>query len=123
METLEKKASEAEEQLAQKQSEMESQILNAENQLKESAETIEDVSAKLQLIFRFTELSVSDLSKAIALRLDDFEDALQIATASRLKVDYIITRNVKDFIESETPVVTPDEYLTKTLENLSESYS
>ena len=87
------------------------------------AETIEDVFAKLQLIFRFTELSVSDLSKAIALRLDDFEDALQIATASRLKVDYIITRNVKDFIESETPVVTPDEYLTKTLEDLSESYS
>ena len=87
------------------------------------AETIEDVFAKLQLIFRFTELSVSDLSKAIALRLDDFEDALQIATASRLKADYIITRNVKNFIESETPVVTPDEYLTKTLGDLSESNS
>ena len=79
------------------------------------AETIEDVFAKLQLIFHFTELSISDLSKAIALRLDDFEDALQIATASRLKADYIITRNVKDFIGSETPVVTPDEYLTMTI--------
>ncbi len=75
------------------------------------ADAVEDVYYALQSIFCFTELSVSDLAKAVAMNLDDFEDALQIAAANRLQVDYIISRNAKDFTESNVPVLTPDEYL------------
>lgn len=36
-------------------------------------------------------------------------------TAKREKVDYIITRNVKDFSQSEIPVLMPGEFLSSFL--------
>ncbi|MCZ4224124.1 type II toxin-antitoxin system VapC family toxin [Pedobacter rhodius] len=44
----------------------------------------------------------------------DFEDALQILCAYNIeKLDYIVTRNIKDFKESAIPVLPPDELLIK----------
>ena len=44
---------------------------------------------------------------------DDFEDAVQSATAERLHADYIITRNVKDFARSRVTAFTPSELLAR----------
>lgn len=41
----------------------------------------------------------------------DFEDALQSACALRIKADYIVTRNIKDFKKSRVAVIKPDELL------------
>lgn len=41
----------------------------------------------------------------------DFEDCLQTQCALNLRADYIVTRNVKDFVASEIPAVTPEEFL------------
>lgn len=79
------------------------------------AEKIEDVYKKLELIFQFTELSISDLAKAIDMKWDDYEDSLQCAAAERVKADYIITRNVKDFLKSKVMALTPSEYLARRL--------
>ena len=43
----------------------------------------------------------------------DFEDAVQSATAERLHVDYIITRNVRDFNKSKVLALTPSELLSR----------
>ena len=43
----------------------------------------------------------------------DFEDAIQMACADELGMDYIITRNTDHFRESEVPAVTPSEFLEK----------
>ena len=59
-------------------------------------EAIEDVYRKLSLIFTFTDLSVSDLTRAAELNWSDFEDAVQNVSAERIHADYIITRNVRD---------------------------
>jgi hypothetical protein len=40
-----------------------------------------------------------------------FEDALQTQCAKKIKVDYIITRNVKDFKDKAVNVVTPEKFL------------
>lgn len=72
---------------------------------------IEEVFEKLSFIFEFTELSPGDISRAAALKWDDFEDALQSVTAMRLCADYIVTRNTKDFKESAICAVTPKEIL------------
>ena len=56
-----------------------------------------DVFQKLNLIFDFTDFSVSDLTRAAEWNWEDFEDAIQSATAERVQADYIITRNVRDF--------------------------
>lgn len=40
----------------------------------------------------------------------DFEDCLQVQCAKEIKADYIVTRNVNDFVHSEISVITPEEF-------------
>lgn len=74
---------------------------------------IEQVFRALTLIFEFTDLSASDLSRAAELKWNDFEDAVQSITAERIHADYIITRNVKDFVKSKVTAFTPSELLAR----------
>ena len=78
-----------------------------------SPEKIEEVLIKLSIIFRFTEFGVSDLSGAAGMHWKDFEDALQAVTAERIHADYIVTRNVKDFLSRRIPAYTPTELLLR----------
>ena len=74
---------------------------------------IEDVYHKLNLIFEFADFSVSDLTHAADLNWKDFEDAVQSVTAERIRADYIITRNVRDFSKSRVMAFTPSELLAR----------
>ena len=76
-------------------------------------EKINEVLKSLGLIFQFVDLTVSDMTKAADLEWEDYEDALQAVTAERIHVDYIITRNVKDFKKSKTVAFTPTEFLER----------
>ncbi|MDQ0636689.1 putative nucleic acid-binding protein [Pedobacter sp. W3I1] len=54
------------------------------------------------------------IKKGLKSKHKDFEDALQMLCAYNIeKLDYIVTRNIKDFKDSEIPVFPPDELLTK----------
>ena len=54
------------------------------------------------------------IKKGLKSKYKDFEDALQILCAYNVeKLDYIVTRNIKDFKDSEIPAFPPDELLTK----------
>ena len=44
---------------------------------------------------------------------DDIEDAFQVNCAEKADIDYIITRNIKDFKNSEIPAVLPEIFLEK----------
>lgn len=76
-------------------------------------EKIEAVLKQLMMIFTFSDLSQSTLEEAAKLQWPDFEDAIQTATAKRVKADYIITWNVKDYVKSDIPVLTPAEFLLR----------
>ena len=52
-----------------------------------------------------------DIFKAFDLEYTDFEDALQAQCAKKIKADYIITRNKKDFKDTAIHAVTPAEFL------------
>ena len=41
----------------------------------------------------------------------DFEDCVQFVVALHQRMDYIITRNAKDFEDNAIPVISPEEYL------------
>jgi len=41
----------------------------------------------------------------------DFEDALQFACAEEVKIDYIVSRNPKDFQNASIPVVSAKEMI------------
>ena len=75
------------------------------------AEKVRVVFEKLSLIFQFEDLNVTDIRTAADMRWRDFEYAIQAATAKRIHADYIITRNVKDFTDSEIPALTPSAFL------------
>ena len=75
------------------------------------AEKINEILKQLSLIFIFENLNVSDMSSAAEMQWDDFEDAIQSATAKRIHADYIITRNERDFRESDVTALTATEFL------------
>ena len=52
-----------------------------------------------------------DLLKALESKSGDFEDILLAETSARLMMDYIVTRNVKDFSGSRVKAITPKEFL------------
>ena len=76
-------------------------------------EKIKEVLTQLKLIFKLTDLTVSDITGAAEMKWKDFEDAGQSAIAERIHEDCIITRNVKDFKESRVIAFSPAEYLTR----------
>ena len=44
---------------------------------------------------------------------DDLEDGLQQQCATRLNLDYIVTRNIDDFKTSAVPAIEPGQFLSK----------
>ena len=52
------------------------------------------------------------IEKALNSNFNDFEDAVQYYCAIESECQIIITRNGKDFKESEIPFMTADEYLS-----------
>lgn len=54
-------------------------------------------------------VSPEDAKRALSARWNDFEDCLAAVCAQKIKADYIITRNVKDFRNSPVEAITPKE--------------
>ena len=48
-----------------------------------------------------------DCRKAISSEIGDYEDAIMVETAIRSEIDYIVTRNVKDYTKSSVKVCEP----------------
>lgn len=74
---------------------------------------IKEILTLLTSIFSVVDLRGSDLIKASSLDFSDYEDALQSVCASRIKVNYIVTRNIKDFKSSAVPAIKPSELLER----------
>ena len=52
------------------------------------------------------------IKKSLLSKHKDFEDSIQILCASSIeKIDCIVSRNTKDFKESEVPAFNPDEII------------
>ena len=54
-----------------------------------------------------------DILTAFHAKWRDFEDCVQFVVALHQRMDYIITRNAKDFEDNSIPVVSPEEYLLR----------
>jgi len=66
------------------------------------------------LLEYFTVAKVDDtvIREALGLGWKDFEDAVQMASAGAEGVDYLITRNIRDFQSGPVPVIQPAAFLT-----------
>jgi len=70
------------------------------------------IISRIMQIFDVIEIGKKILEKSVLSNITDFEDAVIVESAIEKKVDCIITRNKKDFINSPIPVMLPEEYLT-----------
>ncbi len=70
---------------------------------------IREILTSLTAIFSVVDLRETDLMKAAELDFGDYEDAIQSICASRIKANYIVTRNIKDFKNSTIPAIKPSE--------------
>lgn len=68
---------------------------------------------QILMIFEVINLKSSDLKNAAEMLFSDFEDAVQMCCANRIKADYIVTRNIRDFKESKVPALKPSEFLER----------
>jgi len=61
--------------------------------------------------FKIIEVNEIILDKSLYSEIDDYEDAVIEVSASLNNIDYIITRNIKDFKKSKVKAITPDELI------------
>lgn len=76
-------------------------------------ERTREVIEKLSLVFNIVDLKSDDLKKATTLDFSDYEDAIQSQQAMRIKADYIVTRNLKDYKNSKIMAIKPTELLER----------
>lgn len=74
-------------------------------------EATREILHKLFSLFEIIDTSAIDCIKAVSSPMKDYEDAVMSETASRNALDYIITRNVKDYSQSKIPVYMPESFL------------
>jgi predicted nucleic acid-binding protein len=59
----------------------------------------------------FCDTTKQDIQEALSSKIVDFEDAVLVASAIRDKLDFVITRDIKDFAHSIVPAISPAEFL------------
>ena len=74
---------------------------------------IQQLVEQITMIFKVVDLSESDLKDAAGSFSDDYEDALHISQAKRIRADHMITRNVRHFENSTVSVLTPSQLIEK----------
>jgi len=67
--------------------------------------------AKFAKITTATPVDADTVEESIRSEFNDFEDAMQYFSAKRESIDYIVTRNKKDFRAAMVPVFEPQEFI------------
>ena len=68
---------------------------------------------KFKVLVEVLPLEDKIINLALVSNFNDFEDAIQYHIALDNKLDIVITRNKKDFKNSEIPIFTAKEYLNR----------
>jgi predicted nucleic acid-binding protein len=70
---------------------------------------------KFKILTETSELTEKIIDQGLSSKFADFEDALQYYCAVNKDCNIIIARNAKDFKESALPVLTPGEYIGRSI--------
>lgn len=71
------------------------------------------VLKKLFSLFTVVDTFGVDCISAVDSEMGDYEDAVMSETAARSDVDYIVTRNEKDYSKSKVAVISPADFLKR----------
>ncbi len=70
--------------------------------------------AVLERLFSLTgilEVTANDCLEALVSSIGDYEDAVMEKVASRNDMNYIVTRNIKDYRGGNTKIILPDDFV------------
>ena len=71
-------------------------------------------------LFELLDTTGSDCRRAVLSEMRDYEDAVVSETALRSGMDYIVTRNIRDYTKSSIPALLPGELLERISEKRHE---
>lgn len=69
------------------------------------------IAERFMELFTLVDNTPSDCEQAATSKMADYEDALIAYSAARHGINFIITRNKKDFAASPVPALTPEEFI------------
>ena len=76
-----------------------------------NTEAAKTIMGKLFSLTGILEVRADDCIDALASSINDYEDAVVEKVAHRNDMDYIVTRNIKDFSGSKVTAIKPSELL------------
>ena len=76
-----------------------------------STEQSKDVMSKLFELFYILDVTSGDCMDALASEIKDYEDAVVACCAYRSQIDYIVTRNIKDYAASKVRAISPEKFV------------
>ena len=76
-----------------------------------NADQAKNVMSKLYELFYILDVASEDCQEALLSKVKDYEDAVIASCASRNQMDYIVTRNIRDYKHSKIKALLPDELL------------
>lgn len=76
-----------------------------------NTEQSKNTMSKLYQLFSILDVTANDCQDALLLDMKDYEDAVISCCAKRNQMDYIVTRNVKDYEHSKMKVLLPDDFI------------
>ncbi len=79
-------------------------------------EKVRDTITTLLDSLMLVDSTAEDAIRALSSRITDYEDALMVETANSCNCDRIITRNKKDYKNSNVLVMTPAEFLKRDMQ-------
>ena len=82
-----------------------------------SSEQAKNTMSKLYELFCILDVTASDCQEALLTDMKDYEDAVVSCCAKRNRVEYIVTRNIKDYEKSKVSAILPDEFIKMISQN------
>ncbi|MFV0466855.1 MAG: PIN domain-containing protein [Lachnospiraceae bacterium] len=81
------------------------------NKKMKNSESAKQSIGKLLEIIDVLNVTKDDIISALASKMDDFENSVLASCGVRNNIDFIVSRNKKDFKNSPIQTLTPTEYL------------
>lgn len=69
------------------------------------------IMSKLYSLMGILDVTAANCVEALASPISDYEDAVVEKVASSKEMDYIVTRNIKDYQEGNVKVILPDDFI------------
>ena len=76
-----------------------------------STEQAKNTMSKLYELFCILDVTADDCQEELLTDMKDYEDSVISCCAKRNRMEYIVTRNIKDYQNSKVKAMLPDEFI------------